>query len=113
MLTAHGNRERPKTEMLENSTDLRTGTLHKVQSCFVLFFFFFFVSSRATPAAHGGSEARVQLELELLAYTRATATWNLSRVCDLHHSSWQCQILNPLSLARDRTHNPMVPNPIR
>ena len=24
-----------------------------------------------------------------------------SRVCDLHYSSWQCRILNPLSKARD------------
>ena len=27
-----------------------------------------------------------------------------SHVCGLHHSSWQCRILNPLSGARDRTH---------
>ena len=27
-----------------------------------------------------------------------------SHVCDLHHSSEQCQILDPLSKARDRTH---------
>jgi len=33
---------------------------------------------------------------------------DLSRICNLHHSSWQCQILNPLSEARDRTHNLMV-----
>ena len=26
-----------------------------------------------------------------------------SCICDLHHSSWQCQILNPLSEARDWT----------
>ena len=26
-----------------------------------------------------------------------------SRVCNLHHSSWQWQILNPLSKARDQT----------
>ena len=25
-------------------------------------------------------------------------------VCHLHHSSWQCQIPDPLSKARDRTH---------
>ena len=30
---------------------------------------------------------------------------DLSHICDLHHSSWQChQILNPLSKARDQTH---------
>ena len=27
----------------------------------------------------------------------------LSQVCDLHHSSWQCGILNPLSETRDQT----------
>ena len=31
-------------------------------------------------------------------------------VCDLHHSSQQRQILNPLSEARDRTDNLMVPS---
>ena len=46
----------------------------------------------------------------LLAYSRATATPDLSRVCELHHSSRQRQILNPLSEDRDRTHNLMVPN---
>ena len=42
-----------------------------------------------------------ELELEPPAYTIATVTWDLSRVCDLHHSSQQCRILNPLSEARD------------
>ena len=45
----------------------------------------------------------VELELQLLAYTTATAMQNLSCICDLHHSSRQRQILNPLSQARDRT----------
>ena len=46
---------------------------------------------------------RVQSELQLPEYTTATATSDLSHICDLHHSSWQCRILNPLSEARDRT----------
>ena len=46
----------------------------------------------------------VKSELQLLAYSTATATRDLSRVCDLHHSSQQHQILNLLSEARDRTH---------
>ena len=37
------------------------------------------------------------------AYTTATATPNLSLICNLHHSSQQCWIFNPLSKARDRT----------
>ena len=31
------------------------------------------------------------------------AMWDLSCICDLHHSLWQCRILNPLSDARDQT----------
>ena len=33
-----------------------------------------------------------------------------SCICELHHSSWQRQMLNPLSEARDRIHNFMVPS---
>ena len=43
----------------------------------------------------------VELELQLLAYATATAIWDLSHICDLHHSLWQCWILNMLSEARD------------
>ena len=38
----------------------------------------------------------VELQLPLLAYTTATATPDLSHICNLHHSSRRCQILNPL-----------------
>jgi len=43
----------------------------------------------------------VELELKLLAYTTAPEMWDLSHTCDLYHSSWQHQVLNPLSKARD------------
>ena len=43
----------------------------------------------------------VESELQLPVYTPATATQHLSPICDMHHSSWQCRILNPLSKARD------------
>ena len=43
----------------------------------------------------------VKSELQLPAYITATAMQDLSHVCNLHHSSWQCQILNPLSQARN------------
>jgi len=49
------------------------------------------------------SRLGVESDLQLLAYTTATATQDPSHVCDLHHSSQQCQILNPLSKARDPT----------
>ena len=45
----------------------------------------------------------VELELQLPAYITATATMDPSWVCDLHRSSWQPWILNPLSKARDQT----------
>ena len=43
----------------------------------------------------------VKSELWPPAYTTATATWDLSCVCKLHHSSQQRRILNPLNKARD------------
>ena len=46
----------------------------------------------------------VESELLLPAYTTATATQDPSLVCDLHHSSGQCQIRNPLSGARANPH---------
>ena len=49
----------------------------------------------------------IKLELQLQAYTTVTAMWDLSHICDLHHSSRQCQILNLLREARDRTRNLM------
>ena len=45
----------------------------------------------------------VESELQLLAHTTATGTPDPSHVCDLHHSSQQCRIPDPLSEARDRT----------
>ena len=47
-------------------------------------------------------------EIQLLAYATATATPDLIHICNLHHSSWQRQILNYLSKAKDQTHNLMV-----
>ena len=64
-----------------------------------IFFFFFFsglhLQYMEVP------RLGVQSELQLLAFTTAAATLDLSCVCDLHHSSRQGQILKPLSEARD------------
>ena len=69
---------------------------------FFFFFFFNFCLFRATPAAHGRSQARGQIGAAACA--TATATADLRCVCDLHHSSLQHWILNPLSGARDQTY---------
>ena len=45
----------------------------------------------------------VESELQLPAYTTATAMQVLSHICKLHHGSRQCLILNPLGEARDWT----------
>ena len=45
----------------------------------------------------------VESEIQLLAQATAAATRDLNQVCDLHHSSWQRQIPDPLSKARDQT----------
>ena len=52
----------------------------------------------------------VELDIQLLAYAIVTATQGPSHICNLHQSSQQHWIFNPLSEARDRTHNLMVPS---
>ena len=42
-------------------------------------------------------------ELQLPAYVTAMAMWDPSHICKLPHSSWQHEILNPLSESRNQT----------
>ena len=70
-----------------------------ITTCF--FFFFFLCLFRAAPAAYGSSQARGRIEAAATA--TATATPNPSHICDLHHSSQQHWILNPLGKARNWT----------
>ena len=64
------------------------------------FFFFLF---GATPVACGSSQARGQIRVIATGPTTATATSDLSHIRDLHYSSQQCGILNPLSEVRAGT----------
>ena len=50
------------------------------------------------------SRLGVESELPLQACTTVTAMRDLSCICNLHHNSQQCWILNPLIEARDQTH---------
>ena len=78
---------------------------------FVLFFFAFLgLHLQHMEVPRQGVESELQLP------ATATATWDPRLICDLHHSSQQCWILNPLSEARDQTsilmdtgwvHNPL------
>ena len=54
----------------------------------------------------------IEQELQLPADVTAAATRDPSRVIDLHHSSWQQWILNPLREARDQTRILMDPSPV-
>ena len=68
---------------------------------------------RATPVLHMEiPRLGFKLEPQLPDYATATATPDPSHVLNLHHSSGQHQILKPLSEARDRTRNPIVPSQI-
>ena len=65
------------------------------------FFFFFFLAFLGPHLWHMEVPGPgIQSELQLPAYTTATALPDLSHICDLHYSSWQHQTLNPLSEAR-------------
>ena len=70
---------------------------------FITIFFFF----RAVPIAYEIPRLGVESELQLPTYATATATPDPSHVCDRHHSSWQCQFVNPLAGARDQTRTLM------
>ena len=63
---------------------------------------FFFPLFRAAPLAQEVPRLEVELELHLLAaYATVTAMPDPILICDLHDSSQQCRILNPLCEARD------------
>ena len=80
---------------------------------FFFFFFFVFFSFLGLHAWHMKvARLGVQLELQPPAFATATATRDQRGVCNLYHSSWQGQILNPLMEARDQTPNLMVPSQI-
>ena len=59
----------------------------------------FLVFSRTEPTAYEGFQARGLIGAA--AYATTTAMQDLNCICDLHHRSQQCWILNPLSEAKD------------
>ena len=54
----------------------------------------------------------VKLELQLPGYARATTMPDTRGICELHHSSRQRRIPNPLSEAMDQTQNLIAPSRI-
>ena len=74
------------------------------------FFFFFFFVFLGAPVAYGDSQARGQIGTVAASLHHSRSNVDPRYICDLHHSSQQCQILNLLSEARDQTHNLIVPS---
>ena len=67
-------------------------------------FYSFFGLFKATPTTCRGSQARGQIGAVAADLHHSHNNVHLSCICDLHHSSQQCWILNPLSEGKDRTH---------
>ena len=88
---------RPATDLDDLSEMLSTRN-------FVAFFFLLFLEPHPWHMEVPRPGQGFQLQLQLPAYTTATAKRDLSHIFDLHHSSWQRWISNPLSVDRDRTH---------
>ena len=83
LLPARGSRKALKVAPLFTSTNF--------------FFFFFFLGPNPWHMWHMEfPRLGVKCELYLPAYTTATATQDPRCICDPHHSSGQCWILNPL-----------------
>ena len=69
-----------------------------------IFFFFCFLG----PHQWHVEVPRLVVELQPQPPAYTTATSDRRHICNLHHSSQQCWILNPLREARDQTHNFLV-----
>ena len=59
------------------------------------------------PLAYGSSQTRGKNGTAAEPYATAMAMLDPSYICHLLHSLWQHWMLNPLSEARDQTHNLM------
>ena len=62
---------------------------------FYYYFLFYFLLFRSTPAAYGISEAKGWIRATAAGLHTATAMQDLSHICSLYHSSWQCRIPEP------------------
>ena len=85
------------------SCDVKCMCTYIILFIFLLFHFiylFIFVSLGPHPQHMEVPRLGAKSELQLLAYAPATATPDLSHVCNPHHSSWQRWILNLLIEAR-------------
>ena len=76
-----------------------TGTPRRFFCLFVCLF----GGGAAPEVAYGSSQPRGWIEAVAAGLHHSHSNARSKPVCDLHHNSWQHQILNPLSEARDQT----------
>ena len=67
------------------------------------YLFIYFCFLRPHPQHMEVPRLVVQSEIQLPACATVTVTQDPSPICNLHHSSQQLQILNPLSKSRNQT----------
>ena len=85
------------SDVLKKNQFKNRGLHHYLHIHWIIMYFFpfpLFLLFRAAPTQHRGSQAGGRIGATVTAYATGTATWDLSRVCDLHHNSWQCWILD-------------------
>ena len=81
-------------------------------SFFLSSFLSFSSSFRATLMAYRCSQARGQIGATAAGLSHSHSNVGPNCIFDLHHSSWQRRILNPLSEAKDLGLNLMLPSQI-
>ena len=84
----------PRAPVLHENLDIHA---------FTNFFFFLVFLGLHLQQIYGHSQARGRIGAAAAGLCHSHSNARSSHVCDLNHSSRQCQILNPLSRARDRT----------
>ena len=106
-LKLRGNPGRLGKPSLWTEIASRTASLYYFILFFILFYFIsfhfisFFCFLGPDPRHKEVPRLGIESELQLLVYTTVTATPDPNYICDLHHSSGQCRIPDPLSKARD------------
>ena len=99
--------QKSECELLPQVLNHQATKFSKAKFVFMVFSFFlvfFFCFLGLHPWHMEVSRLGVESELELPDYATATASQDLSCVCDLHHNSQQSQIPYPLREVRYRTH---------
>ena len=89
----------PKKVFVETAKYILSVCQNNTTVCMYIFFAFSGLHLRHMEVPRLGVNSELQQH-----NSTATAVRDPSHICDLHHSSQQCRIPDPLSEARDQTH---------